>query len=87
MTAFVKDGELDMDGLVQAVKLATRIGLRQTNVTLDLPEWETVQKRDRLTGVSLSGILDKEHRRLNQNVVLRLKRIINNHYMIRLWKC
>ena len=60
MTAFVKDGELDMDGLVQAVKLATRIGLRQTNVTLDLPEWETVQKRDRLTGVSLSGILDFE---------------------------
>lgn len=60
MTAFVKDGELDMDGLTRAVQLATRIGLRQTNVDLDLPEWETVQKRDRLTGVSLSGIMDFE---------------------------
>jgi adenosylcobalamin-dependent ribonucleoside-triphosphate reductase len=50
----------DHDGLVSAVKLATRIGLRQTNVNLDLTEWDAVQKRDRLTGVSLSGMMDFE---------------------------
>jgi len=48
----------DKDGLFKAVELATRIGLRQTNVNLDLPEWDKVQKRDRLTGVSLSGMMD-----------------------------
>lgn len=50
----------DHEALVSAIKLATRIGLRQTNVNLDLPEWDKVQKRDRLTGVSLSGIMDFE---------------------------
>jgi len=50
----------DHEALSQAVELATRIGLRQTNVTLDLPEWDKVQKRDRLTGVSLSGMMDFE---------------------------
>lgn len=50
----------DYESLVSAVKLATRIGLRQTNVNLDLTEWDKVQKRDRLTGVSLSGIMDFE---------------------------
>ena len=65
MMAFVHydiegNAKLDVIGLTEAVKLATRIGLRQTNVTLDLPEWEKVQKRDRLTGVSLSGVMDFE---------------------------
>lgn len=58
LAAFVKDGEVDYAGIKDAVNLATRIGLRQTNVTFDLPEWETVQKRDRLVGVSLDGIMD-----------------------------
>lgn len=49
---------INKNALIDAVKIATRIGLRQTNVTLDLPEWDKVQKRDRLTGVSLSGIVD-----------------------------
>ncbi len=60
MMAFVKDGNLDLHGLEEAVRIATRIGLRQTNVTLDLDEWDIVQKRDRLVGVSLSGIMDFE---------------------------
>lgn len=60
MTAFITDDNYDHDGLVTAVRLATRIGLRQTNVNLDLQEWDKVQKRDRLTGVSLSGIMDFE---------------------------
>jgi len=50
----------DERALFRAVELATRIGLRQTNVNLDLSDWDAVQKRDRLTGVSLSGIMDFE---------------------------
>lgn len=44
--------------LEKAVRLATRAGLRQTNVDLSLPEWDYVQKRDRLTGVSMTGWMD-----------------------------
>jgi ribonucleoside-diphosphate reductase alpha chain/ribonucleoside-triphosphate reductase len=29
-----------------------------TNVTLELPHWDTIQKRDRLTGVSLTGYVE-----------------------------
>lgn len=60
MPAFIKDGEVLYDYLVDSVKLATRIGLRQTNINFDLPEWDTIQKRDRLTGVSLDGVMDFE---------------------------
>lgn len=45
----------DETKLEKSVRLATRIGMRQTNVTLSLPEWDKVQKRDRLTGVSFTG--------------------------------
>jgi adenosylcobalamin-dependent ribonucleoside-triphosphate reductase len=59
LTAFItEDGELNHEGLCQAIELATRIGLRQTNTNFDLPEWDKVQKRDRLVGVSLSGVMD-----------------------------
>lgn len=49
---------IDFEKLEESVRLATRIGLRQTNVTLSLPEWDKVQKRDRLTGVSYTGMED-----------------------------
>lgn len=54
----VKRGEhwyVDEVKLEESIRLATRIGMRQTNVTLSLPEWDKVQKRDRLTGVSFTG--------------------------------
>lgn len=54
------NAKVNHEALIRAVELATRIGLRQTNVTLDLPEWDKIQKRDRLTGVSLSGIMEFE---------------------------
>lgn len=56
--AFVKDKELNVEDLIIAIRQATRIGLRQTNVTQELPHWDVIQKRDRLTGVSMTGILD-----------------------------
>lgn len=49
---------LDFPSLEIAVKHAVRMGLRITTVDLELPEWDEIQKRDRLIGISLSGILD-----------------------------
>lgn len=56
--AFVKNGKLDMEGLIEAFKLATRAGLRMTLPKLELPEWDAVQQRDRLLGVSMTGYQD-----------------------------
>jgi ribonucleoside-diphosphate reductase alpha chain/ribonucleoside-triphosphate reductase len=53
-----EDYDFDENGLIQAIKYATRIGLRMTNVNLELGDWDRVQKRDRLTGVSLTGVMD-----------------------------
>lgn len=64
MTAFLTRNndqvDYDMESLAKAVEMAVRIGMRQTNITLELPEWDKTQKRDRLIGVSLSGIMDFE---------------------------
>lgn len=49
---------IDMTALENAIRLATRVGLRMTNVTLELPHWDEVQKRDRLTGVSFTGYVE-----------------------------
>lgn len=72
LRAFVDtSGGIDYEGLFKAVRLATRIGLRQTNTTLDLPEWDFVQKRDRLTGVSLDGVMDfvDAHNATEENLI------------------
>lgn len=52
-----EEGEthINFNSLEKAYRLAVRIGMRQTNVTLSLPEWDKVQKRDRLLGVSITG--------------------------------
>lgn len=52
------DGLLDLEGLLRAQELSARIGLRMTLVTLELPEWDKIQQRDRLLGVSLTGWKD-----------------------------
>src|SRR5690606_23445794 len=56
--AFVKDGELDLEGLLEAQLLSARAGYRMTNVTLELYKWDQIQKRDRLTGCSVTGWKD-----------------------------
>lgn len=59
VTAFVnEDGTLDKEGLVRAQELSARIGLRMTLATLELPEWDKTQSRDRLLGASLTGWKD-----------------------------
>lgn len=59
MMAFVdENGVIDIEGLYDHVRLLVRVGLRQTNINLELPEWDHIQKRDRLTGASRSGVMD-----------------------------
>ncbi|KAB3533579.1 ribonucleoside-triphosphate reductase, adenosylcobalamin-dependent [Alkaliphilus pronyensis] len=57
--AFVRpDGTLDVDGLLSAQRLSVRAGYRMTCVELEIPEWDDVQKRDKLVGCSLTGWQD-----------------------------
>lgn len=49
---------LDKNALIDAQKLSVRCGLRMTLVQLELPQWDIKQQRDRLIGVSLTGIKD-----------------------------
>lgn len=56
--AFVKDGELDKEGLMEAQRLSARAGYRMTCTELEIPEWNQVQQRDKLLGCSLTGWQD-----------------------------
>lgn len=58
LCAFIGNNGVDYEGLYGAIRLATRASLRATNITVSLPEWDKIQKRDRLLGVSLTGIMD-----------------------------
>lgn len=56
--AFVKDGVFDEDGLYEAQRLSARMGYRMTCVDFELHEWDYINKRDRLTGCSITGWQD-----------------------------
>ncbi len=56
--AFVNDGKLDFNGLMEAQRLSARAGYRMTCTELELPEWNSVQQRDKLLGCSLTGWQD-----------------------------
>lgn len=49
---------LDYEGLATAVSIATSIGVRMATLELELPHWNRVQARDRLTGVSITGYVE-----------------------------
>lgn len=53
-----ENGVLDRDGLLKAQRLSARAGYRMTCVELELPQWNTVQQRDKLIGCSLTGWQD-----------------------------
>ncbi|HPE69451.1 MAG TPA: ribonucleoside-triphosphate reductase, adenosylcobalamin-dependent [Thermotogota bacterium] len=55
---FVQNGQLDLEGLLQAQRLSARSGFRMTNVHMELPNWDAQQKKYRLTGCSLTGWQD-----------------------------
>jgi adenosylcobalamin-dependent ribonucleoside-triphosphate reductase len=56
--AFVKDGKLDIESLLDAQRMSARAGYRMTCVELELHKWDLVQKRDRLIGASVTGWQD-----------------------------
>ena len=56
--AFVSDGKLDRQGLLDAQKLSARAGYRMTCTELEIPEWDGVQQRDKLLGCSITGWQD-----------------------------
>lgn len=49
---------LDFNTLKETIELVTRIGCRQTLANQWHPNWDKMQKRDRLLGVSLTGVQD-----------------------------
>lgn len=49
---------LDMEEVATNQRLITRACLRMTLVKLELPEWNDIQQRDRLLGVSITGDKD-----------------------------
>jgi len=58
LMAFVDKGFFNIHGAIQAITTAVRIGARMTNVSVSLLDWDAVQKRDRLLGVSITGVMD-----------------------------
>ena len=56
--AFVNDGKLDEESLMEAQRLSARSGYRMTCVELELYKWNYVQQRDKLVGCSLTGWQD-----------------------------
>lgn len=50
--------KLDWEGLYEAQRLSTRIGVRMTLSTLEIPHWDAVQQRDHLIGTSVTGWQD-----------------------------
>ncbi len=56
--SFVKDGVLNEEGLYEAQRLSARAGYRMTCVDFELYQWDYVNKRDRLTGCSITGWQD-----------------------------
>ncbi|MCH1982440.1 ribonucleoside-triphosphate reductase, adenosylcobalamin-dependent [Ruminococcus sp. OA3] len=55
---FVRDGKLDEQALLEAQRLSARAGYRMTCRDLEIHRWNTVQKRDRLLGCSMTGWQD-----------------------------
>lgn len=59
MMGFVlEDGSYDYEGLIRAQELSARIGYRMATIELELHEWNLVNEADRLTGCSLTGVMD-----------------------------
>jgi len=53
-----EDGSIDRKGMDRALELLTRAAYRMTNIEMELPRWNSVNKRDRLIGVSMTGYQD-----------------------------
>lgn len=61
LLAFVENGVLDYKSLVYHAQIISRHASRITLVDLWHPDWDRVQKEDRLLGVSITGLMDAVH--------------------------
>ena len=55
------DNNLDKEALFEAQKLSARAGYRMSLIEFELPEWDHINKRDRLIGTSLTGWQDMKN--------------------------
>jgi len=82
--AFVdEDGYLDRPGLYRAQRLSARAAYRMTCVEFELPEWDKVQQRDKITGCSLTGWQDMINatalsKKEEAELLKKLREIANN---------
>lgn len=53
-----EDGTYDKKEMLEAQKHSARIGYRMASIELELHEWDLVNREDRLTGCSLTGVMD-----------------------------
>ncbi|RCW49934.1 MULTISPECIES: ribonucleoside-triphosphate reductase, adenosylcobalamin-dependent [unclassified Halanaerobium] len=56
-----KEGNLDKKTMFEAQKLSARAGYRMALIEFELPEWDQINKRDRLIGTSLTGWQDMKN--------------------------
>ena len=53
-----EDGSYDKKAMLEAQKYSARIGYRMASIELELHEWDLVNREDRLTGCSVTGVMD-----------------------------
>lgn len=59
VSAFVNEnGTYDYEGMAHTLKLFTRAAYRMTNIEMELPRWNAINRRDKLIGVSMTGYQD-----------------------------
>ena len=59
LLSFVKeDHSFDVDLLENVLKLSVRVAIRMTLVEVELPQWNEVMQKDRIVGISLTGMMD-----------------------------
>jgi len=60
--AFVdEEGNIDKKAMFEAQKLSARAGYRMALIEFELPEWDQINKRDRLIGTSITGWQDMKN--------------------------
>lgn len=72
---------IDYESILESQRLSARAAFRMTNIELELPDWDKVQKEHMLTGCSLTGFMDclsamNNHAEDNYEVIYNT--IINN---------
>jgi ribonucleoside-diphosphate reductase alpha chain/ribonucleoside-triphosphate reductase len=56
-----EEGNIDKKAMFEAQKLSARAGYRMALIEFELPEWDQINKRDRLIGTSLTGWQDMKN--------------------------